>query len=103
MRFIHITDTHIGPTPDHRVLTQLALPTLEALVDRINALPFAPDFILHTGDIVDDGSEAAYALARPLFEKLKTPIYYVLGNHDLPAAMRTALLGQAASAERYDY
>ncbi len=103
MRFIHITDTHIGPTPDHRVLTQLSLPALEALVERINGLPFAPDFILHTGDMVDDASEAAYARARPLFEKLKAPIYYVLGNHDRPEAMRKALLGKPASADRYDY
>jgi 3',5'-cyclic-AMP phosphodiesterase len=103
MRFIHITDTHIGPTPEHRVLTQLALTTLEALVDRINALPFEPDFILHTGDIVDDGSGAAYALARPVLQKLKRPIYYVLGNHDLPVPMRTVLLGEPASADRYDY
>ncbi|SRR5258708_19132365 len=103
MRFVHITDTHVGPTPDHRVLGQQSLPALEALVKLINSLPFEPDFILHNGDIVDDGSEEAYALARQTLQKLKAPIFYVLGNHDQPRAMRKVLLGKAPSAERYDY
>lgn len=103
MRFVHITDTHIGPTLEHRVLGQLSYPALEALVEQINSLPFAPDFVLHTGDITDDASEAAYALARPLLEKIKAPIFYLIGNHDRPEPMQRVLLGKAPTAERYDY
>ncbi|MEP7289125.1 MAG: metallophosphoesterase [Chloroflexota bacterium] len=103
MRFVHITDTHIGPTPQYRVQGQLALPTLEALVRTINDLPFEPDFILHTGDIADDGSEAAYALARPVLQQLKAPIFYLLGNHDRPKPMQQVLLSKSTVAQRYDY
>jgi Icc protein len=103
MRFVHITDTHIGPTPEHRVLGQLSFPTLEALVEQINSLPFEPDFVLHTGDIADDASEAAYALARPLLEKIKVPVFYLVGNHDEPEPMQRVLLDKAPTAGRYDY
>src|ERR1044071_9462260 len=100
MRFVHITDTHIGPTPEHRVLGQLSFPTLEALVEQINNLPFVPDFVLHTGDITDDASDAAYALARPLLEKIKVPVFYLAGNHDRPEPMQRVLLGKTPTAER---
>ncbi len=103
MRFVHITDTHIGPTPDHRVLGQLPYPAVGALVEQINSLPFEPDFVLHTGDVTDDASEAAYALARPLLEKIKAPVLYALGNHDRPEPMRQILLGKAPTSDRYDY
>jgi Icc protein len=106
MRFVHITDTHIGPTPDFLLRGFPALSTLEALVERINNLPFQPDFVLHTGDMVDDTSEASYALARPVLEKLKYPVYYVIGNHDRPLPMQRALLGRSfdkIQGDRFDY
>src|SRR5437762_11867956 len=80
MRFIHITDTHVGPTATYGLPGKPALPTLEALVDTINNLPFKPDFVLHNGDVTDDASEAAYRLVKPILAKLKYPIYYVIGN-----------------------
>src|SRR5579859_4096157 len=103
MRFVHITDTHIGPTPDYETIGHKSLPALQALVERINTLPFEPDFVLHTGDIVDDGDEASYRLARGVLEKLRAPIYYVLGNHDRPEPMQRVLLGKDTAVERYDY
>ncbi len=103
MRFVHITDTHIGPTPDYRLHEQRPLATLETLVQRINGLPFQPDFILHNGDVVDTPEESAYELARPVLAKLKAPVYYVMGNHDRPNPMLRVLLGKTASVNRFDY
>ncbi len=103
MRFVHITDTHLGPTPDFRLHGQAALPTLEALVERINNLPFKPDFILHSGDVTDDAKEASYALAKPVLAKLNAPVYYVIGNHDRPDPMLGVLLGMTPGVRRYDY
>jgi 3',5'-cyclic AMP phosphodiesterase CpdA len=51
-------------------------------VDRINQLPFKPDFVVHTGDIANDPHPAAYALARETLSGLRLPVYYVRGNHD---------------------
>jgi 3',5'-cyclic-AMP phosphodiesterase len=103
MRFIHITDTHIGPTPGHTMMGGHPLATLEALVNEINCLPFEPDFILHTGDVTDDGSEAAYKLARSVLQRLKAPIFYLVGNHDNSQNLQRVLLGKTTVSERHDY
>jgi 3',5'-cyclic-AMP phosphodiesterase len=103
MRFVHISDTHIGPKSDYRLHDQATLPTLEALVQRINNLPFQPDFILHNGDVTDDANEASYRIARPVLEKLRAPVYYVMGNHDRPDPMLRTLLGKTEPVKRYDY
>ena len=105
MRFIHLTDTHLGPRPDYQIEGHATptLPNVEAVIREINELPFEPDFILHTGDVVDDRSEAAYRLAKPVFEKLTAPIYYVVGNHDDGDTMQRVLLGRTGSPSRFDY
>jgi Icc protein len=103
MRFVHITDTHIGPTPQYKATGQRPYPILEALVKEINCLPFEPDFILHTGDVVDDAGANSYQLARPLLQQLKAPVFYAVGNHDLPQPLQQALLGKRMVSDRYDY
>jgi Icc protein len=103
MRFIHITDTHVGSTPTYGLSGKPALATLEALVEAINNLPFQPDFVLHSGDVTDDGKIESYRLARPILEKIKAPIYYVIGNHDRPTTMLPTLLDNQPTGERYDY
>lgn len=103
LRFVHISDTHIGPTSDYALRGCPALPTLEVLVEHINALPFTPDFVLHTGDVVDDRSEVAYKLAKSALEKLRFPVYYVAGNHDDPQQLRGLLSGVDSRNERFDY
>jgi Icc protein len=103
MRFIHITDTHVGPTPDYTLHGNPALPILKALVDTINNLPFRPDFVLHTGDVVNDRQEASYDLAKSVLDRLKFPVYYVVGNHDQPDLMQRVLLGQTLVGDRFDY
>lgn len=80
--FVHISDTHLGPTPGHANHGMIALPAAQRLVDRINQLPFLPDFVVHTGDITADPHPASYALARETLSQLRMPIYYVRGNHD---------------------
>ena len=48
LSFVQISDSHMGfnkpANPD-------VIGTLKAVVDKINALPHPPEFILHTGDI----------------------------------------------------
>src|SRR5215468_3825496 len=103
MRFIQITDTHIGQTPDFGNYGHRSLANLEKLVEIINDLTFQPDFVLHTGDVVEDWSEAAYKLAKPVLEKIKFPIYYVAGNHDDATLLQRVLLGREPSSDRFDY
>ncbi|MBE2221518.1 MAG: metallophosphoesterase [Anaerolineae bacterium] len=81
--FVHISDTHIGPTAVFRDRHNISpYPCAEKLVDIINNLETRPDFVIHTGDVVYDPDPAAFAVAAELFSRLNVPIYYVNGNHD---------------------
>ncbi|MCA9981411.1 MAG: metallophosphoesterase [Anaerolineales bacterium] len=86
--FIHISDTHIGPTAEYERHGRYSQPTTEQLLREINNLPHRPDFIIHTGDIVTDPDPVSYQRAAQLFAALDLPIYYVNGNHDRACDIR---------------
>ncbi|MFW6062959.1 MAG: metallophosphoesterase family protein [Chloroflexota bacterium] len=83
--FVHISDTHIGRTPDFELNGRNALARAERLVETINTLPAQPDFVVHTGDVVNEPHPEAYRLAARVFGRLDLPVYYVVGNHDRAA------------------
>ncbi len=66
----------------------VALPYGQRLVDSINALPVRPDFIIHTGDVVDDPQPDAFILAAKTLSRLEIPLYFVNGNHDSRSGIR---------------
>jgi 3',5'-cyclic AMP phosphodiesterase CpdA len=80
--FAHISDTHIGPTPDYERHGHNPYWCARRLVELLNGLPQRPDFIVHTGDVVTEPDPKSYRLAAQLFARLEAPIYYVVGNHD---------------------
>jgi 3',5'-cyclic AMP phosphodiesterase CpdA len=77
--FVQITDTHLGCKDN--------LERTEKIIEKINALPFKVEFVVHTGDIFNDNIEDANAVdaAKGLFSKLKVPIHFIAGNHDISA------------------
>lgn len=91
LEVIHISDTHFGPDRSLLIRGANACVRSEALVEAINALPFEPDLIVHTGDVVNDPDEGAYALAAEVLSKLKAPVYYAMGNHDDVGMMKAAM------------
>jgi 3',5'-cyclic-AMP phosphodiesterase len=81
LSFIQISDSHMGfnkpANPD-------VAATLQAAVDKINALPVAPEFMLHTGDITHlshpeqfDNVDQILKSARP------KDVFFVPGEHDV--------------------
>ncbi|MCB9452940.1 MAG: metallophosphoesterase [Anaerolineaceae bacterium] len=94
LRFIHISDTHISPDPDyHREYTpHSAQEGARALVRELNALPFTPDFVLHTGDVAYNPDPDAYPTCRDILGAIRYPVYYLAGNHDDSAALQRILL-----------
>lgn len=84
LRFVHISDTHISHDPEYILPEAAHTPAngARALVDAINNLPFEPDFVLHTGDVVYDPDPLAYVAARDILSKIRFPVYYLAGNHD---------------------
>ncbi|MDD2292027.1 MAG: metallophosphoesterase [Aliarcobacter sp.] len=72
LKILHLSDLHINKK------TTLSL--VEELVDLCNKLTF--DFAVITGDIIDTKVKFIKEKLQ-ILNKLKTPVYYISGNHDL--------------------
>ena len=104
LRFVHLSDTHINPDMNYIKDYAQVTPLLgaKALVQAVNALPFTPDFILHTGDVAYEPVPEVYPAVKALLADLKAPVYYLAGNHDDAKTMQQVLLGRADNSVR-DY
>jgi len=81
LSFVQISDTHIGfgKDPNPHVTD-----TLQSLVDKINALPQRPPFVLHTGDLTHLSKPEEFDTLDQILKGLKTDqIFYVPGEHDV--------------------
>src|SRR5690349_1984153 len=81
LSFVQISDSHMGfnkpANPD-------VVSTLKAAVDKINALPQPPAFILHTGDITHLSKPAEFDTAEQMLKSASAKdIFYVPGEHDV--------------------
>jgi Icc protein len=81
LSFIQISDSHMGfnkpANPD-------VVATLKAAVDKINALPVAPEFMLHTGDISHlSKSEEFDSVDQILKSARPKNVFFVPGEHDV--------------------
>lgn len=75
LQFIHITDTHIG--------TGNGAKNLITFCQLVRNLTPKPDFIIHTGDITEFGTESEFQTYFNIVSSLDIPIYHILGNHDV--------------------
>lgn len=82
MLIAQISDLHIkaGRRKAYGIVDTAA--ALEACVAHLNAQSPALDAVLATGDLVDHGSAADYALLKELLAPLKAPLWLMPGNHD---------------------
>ncbi|HVU96335.1 MAG TPA: metallophosphoesterase [Puia sp.] len=79
--FVQISDSHIGfnkpANPD-------VVGTLQAAIDKINAMPNAPSFVLHTGDLSHLAQKEEFDTLDQSLKSVKTDrIFYVPGEHDV--------------------
>jgi 3',5'-cyclic-AMP phosphodiesterase len=97
LRFVHISDTHIHADPEYTRsgATNPPYDGAIALVEQINNLPFAPDFVLHTGDVAYDPDPEAYLICREILGEIAYPVHYLAGNHDDSAALQVHLLDRS--------
>ncbi len=79
--FVFMTDIHLAPE-------RHATEGLLQAIDTINKL--APDFVLTGGDNIMDAlgqkesrADSLYTLFETTIKKLKMPVYYTLGNHEV--------------------
>ncbi len=91
IRFIHISDTHIGPSKDFELQGVNTYNPFQKVLEGIQSLPFQPDFIIHTGDIAADPDRQSYSLFASMVKDIHIPFYYVTGNHDESAMIKSEL------------
>jgi 3',5'-cyclic AMP phosphodiesterase CpdA len=79
--FVQISDSHIGfNKPANPDVTA----TLQTAIDKINALPTKPDFIIHTGDLSQLSKPAEFdTLDQVLKSASAKQVYFVPGEHDM--------------------
>ena len=79
MIIAQISDSHIDPESDR---LHDRLNDLRCVVDDLNNLDPAPDIVIHTGDVVHNGSQEKYDLALTILGDLRVPLYACAGNRD---------------------
>lgn len=105
VRFVHISDTHIHHDPGYTLpeASHTPIEGARALVDAINALPFEPDFVLHTGDVAYDPDPQAYVAALDVLSAIRYPVYYLAGNHDDAEILQKVMLNREEPLIPFDY
>ncbi len=81
--FAQISDSHIGFSKD---ANKDVVSTLQAAIGRIQALPVAPDFLIHTGDLTHLSKPEEFdTLQQVLISAKVGQVFYVPGEHDMLA------------------
>jgi hypothetical protein len=79
-QFVQISDSHIGF--DKPANTDVNA-TLQVAIGRINALPQAPEFLIHTGDLTHTAKASEFDTLGQLLQGAHTKqVHYVPGEHD---------------------
>jgi plastocyanin len=79
--FMQISDSHIG---FDKAANSDVTATLRAAIDKINALPVQPSFLLHTGDITQLSKPSEFDTADQVLRGARAgKTFYVPGEHDV--------------------
>jgi 3',5'-cyclic AMP phosphodiesterase CpdA len=76
--FVQISDSHIG---FNKAVNPDVTATLQAAIDKTDALPQVPDFLIHTGDLTHSSKPAEFDTLDQMLGK-KRQVFYVPGEHD---------------------
>ena len=81
LSFAQISDSHMG---FNKPANTDVVSTLKAAVQKINALPDAPDFLLHTGDITHLSRPEEFDTVDQILKSANAKeVFYVPGEHDV--------------------
>src|SRR6266403_5569536 len=80
LTFLQISDSHVG---FDKPANPNALGTLEEALNKINALPVKPSFIIHTGDITHLSKPSEFDDADRVISQARLDVHYVPGEHDV--------------------
>lgn len=81
LTFVQISDSHMG---FNKPANTDVVATLQAAIDKINALPTPPAFILHTGDISHLSKDSEFDTVDQILKSATArEVFYVPGEHDV--------------------
>lgn len=99
---LHLSDTHLRARGSRLFDAVDARENLARALAGIESSGVRPDAIVFTGDLADLGEADAYAQLRALVEpfarRLRTRVFWVMGNHDDRAGLRAHLLDETSDA-----
>ena len=84
VRFVQITDVHLNPYRNYAESRMIknSQELLEDAIDQVNHMK-SIDFVVFTGDNIDNSNEKLLIKFAKIANKLNVPWYWTTGNHDL--------------------
>ena len=81
LNFVQISDSHIG---FNKAANTNVIGTFQEAINRINAMPKAPEFLLHTGDLSHLAQADEFDTVEQMLKTAKaSKVFYVPGEHDI--------------------
>lgn len=95
MLIAHFSDPHLRPKGElyQGLIDSNAM--FAAALEQLARLDPAPDVVLLSGDVVDEGRAEEYELAIGMLSAIKAPLFVIPGNHDERCAFRAAFASHA--------
>ena len=92
LNVLQLTDTHLHAATDSQLRGVRTYDTFCRVVEHaLERSRRSADFVVATGDIVQDESRAGYELFRDALSRFGVPVFCIPGNHDDPALMGEVL------------
>lgn len=91
LNVLHLTDPHLFADEQDELRGTNTAQSLDAVISDYSDADWSADFVIVSGDIVQDDSAGAYRHFRRRLEALGVPVLVCPGNHDVPALMEAEL------------
>ena len=101
--FIQISDTHLVADTSLESYGVNPYENLERIITRISHLDPPPVFVMFTGDLISDDDPQSYRHLKLLADRLPSPVYFGMGNHDLRRPFRHVVLGEESPGSEPHY
>ena len=102
--FIQISDTHLLADTAMESHGVNPYQNLERVVTHVAHLDPGPAFAIFTGDLISDDDAQTYRHVRALADRLTSPVYFAMGNHDLRQPFRRIVLEETSpGSQPYHY
>lgn len=95
-----LTDTHLFADPQQSMRGCITADTFQAVLDRLRQVQPQPDLLLLTGDLSQDETPASYQYLLDRIAPFGILVYWIPGNHDIPAVMEQVLNSEPVSTEK---